>query len=165
MSKIEQKILTVAELSTIIKQAHLEQKTVAHCHGVFDFVHLGHARYFRYAKTKADITYVGVVADRFVRKGPNRPYHPDTLRMEWLASFMDVDYVVLNEEEGPWSLMRAIRPDFYLKSESDKAKLDDPTHGIRKDMAVIEEVGGAFLFVPEEIEMHSTDIFKMLGKE
>jgi cytidyltransferase-like protein len=159
------KIKTVAELSLIIQEARQQQKTVAHCHGVFDFVHLGHIRYFRYAKERADIIYVGAVADRFVKKGPNRPYMNEALRLEWLASIEDVDYVVLNEHEGPWDLMRTLRPDLYFKSESDKPKLEDPTHGIHQDIAVMQEVGGRFAFIPEEVTLHSTDIFKLLGKE
>ncbi len=159
------KIKTTEELALLLNEARDQGKRVAHCHGVFDFVHLGHIRYFRYAKARADIIYVGVVADRFVHKGPNRPYHSQDLRMEWLTSLAEVDFVILNEEEGPWTLIHRLKPDFYLKSESDKAKLSDPTHGIRKDMAAIEEVGGTFLFVPEEINIHSTDIFRQLGTE
>jgi rfaE bifunctional protein nucleotidyltransferase chain/domain len=159
------KIKTPAELAEIVRALKADGKTVVHCHGVFDLVHLGHANYFEQAKRLGDVVYVGVIADRFVRKGPGRPYFTEAERLAWVAALESVDYVVLNEEEGPWSLMRAVRPDVYTKDESDRKKLDDPASKLHDDIRVIEEVGGRFVFIPVEVDLHSTDIFRKFNFE
>jgi rfaE bifunctional protein nucleotidyltransferase chain/domain len=159
----EDKIKTPAELAALCESHRVHGKKIVHCHGVFDLVHPGHINHFEQAKRLGEIVYVGVVADRFVNKGPTRPYFSEDIRLHWLAALSMIDYVVLNEEEGPWSLMRLVKPDFYTKGESDRVKLDDPNHGLREDKRLIEELGGHLAFIKEEIPSHSTDLFRALG--
>ncbi|MFA5935754.1 MAG: adenylyltransferase/cytidyltransferase family protein [Patescibacteria group bacterium] len=158
------KIVTADQLVEIVKRAKDEGKNVVHCHGVFDLVHPGHINYFEQAKKIGDIVYVGIVADRFVKKGPGRPRFSEDVRLAWVAALECVDYVVLNEEEGPWSLIRTVRPNFYTKGESDRPKLDDPNSGLSQDKRVLEEVGAKLRFTPE-VEIHSTDLFQAMGVE
>lgn len=160
----EQKIKTPDEMAAICRAAQSEGKTVVHCHGVFDLVHPGHINYFEQAKKIGDIVYVGAIADRFVKKGPGRPRFPEEVRLGWLAALESVDYVVLNEEEGPWSLIRLVRPNFYTKGESERGKLENPESGLSQDKRVLEEVSAELRFTPE-VEIHSTDIFQSLGLE
>lgn len=158
------KIVTPQEMAEIAKMARLSGKKVVHAHGVFDLVHPGHINYFQQSKKLGDILYVGVVADRFVKKGPDRPRFPERMRLEWLAALETVDYVVLNEEDGPWTLIENIKPDFYTKGETEKAKLDDPFSGLNKDKQKIEAIGGQLVFTPE-VRIHSTDLMQQLGME
>lgn len=160
----ETKRKTPEELAALVREAQAQGKTAVHCHGVFDLVHPGHINYFEQARKQGDIIYVGVVADRFVRKGPGRPVFPEDVRLGWLAALESVDYVVLNEEEGPWSLIRLVRPNVYVKGESERRKLADPASGLSQDKRVMEEVGGELRFTPE-VEIHSTDLFRALGME
>lgn len=151
-------------MAAICAAAKAEGKTVVHCHGVFDLVHPGHINYFEQAKKLGDIVYVGAIADRFVNKGPGRPRFPEDVRLGWLAALESVDYVVLNEEEGPWSLIRLVKPNFYTKGESERSKLENPDSGLSQDKRVLEEVGAELRFTPE-VEIHSTDLFQALGLE
>lgn len=160
----ESKIKKPGELADIVRAAKAEGKKVVHCHGVFDLIHPGHIHHFEQARKLGDIVYVGAVADRFVRKGPGRPVFSEDVRMGWLAALESVDYVVLNEEEGPWSLMRLVRPHIYIKGESERVKLENPSGGLSQDKRVMEEIGGELRFTPE-LEIHSTDLFKQLGIE
>ncbi len=153
------KIVTLDQLSEALAPLRAEGKKIVHCHGVFDLVHLGHINYFEQSKRLGDVLYVTLVPDRLIRKGPDRPRFKEQDRLYWVASLEVVDYVHLLDEEGAWSVMRAIRPDVYTKSESDRVKLTDPTHGLSEDVRIIESVGGRFEFINEEIPIHSTDIF------
>ena len=138
------------------------RKKVVHCHGVFDLVHPGHINYFERSRELGDILYVGVLADKFVKKGPDRPRFSEQVRLAWVAALECVDYVVLNdEEEGPWNIMRLVRPSVYTKGVSEQVKLDDPNSLLHKDKNLIEELGGEIRFTPE-VQIHSTDIFKRL---
>jgi rfaE bifunctional protein nucleotidyltransferase chain/domain len=157
------KIVTPQQLAEIVRQLQAEGKLVVHCHGVFDFVHPGHINYFEQAKKIGDIVYVGILADRFVKKGPGRPRFPEAVRQKWVASLECVDYVVLNEEEGPWSLMRLIRPNFYTKGESEEPKLRDLNSRLIEDKQVVEEGGGELRFTPE-LDIHSTNLFQFLDE-
>lgn len=164
MRDVASKIVTPEQLADIVRALQAEGKTVVHCHGVFDLVHPGHINYFEQAHKIGDVVYVGVLADRFVKKGPGRPRFPEAIRLKWVASLECVDYVVLNEEEGPWSVIRTCRPNFYTKGESERPKLDDPNCRLIEDKRTIESVGGELRFTPE-MEVHSTDLFKALDEK
>lgn len=90
------KLKTIAELGEIARLVRARGKTVALCHGVFDVVHLGHARHVEAARREADVLMVTVTADQFVNKGPGRPIFPELLRAEMLASLSCVDWVGIN---------------------------------------------------------------------
>jgi len=48
------------------------------------------------------------------RKGDGYPLHPDTARAARLAALPGVDLVVINEETGPASLLRLLRPELVV---------------------------------------------------
>ena len=156
-----EKIKTPAELAGIVEAARTAGRTVVQCHGVFDLVHLGHINYFEQSRRLGNLLFVGVIADRFVRKGPDRPRFPERQRMEWIAALESVDYVVLNEEEGPWSLMRLLRPNVDTKGEGEREKLNVPGSGLLQAQSAVEAVGGRLMFTPE-LPIHSTDILDSL---
>ena len=74
-------------------------KKLVLCHGVFDLVHPGHIIHFQEAKKLGDILIVSVTAEKYVRKGPGRPYFNDELRMKFLEAISCIDYVMLSENE------------------------------------------------------------------
>lgn len=121
--------------------------------GVFDLVHPGHLDYFEKAKSYGDILVVSVVDDKFVRKGPGRPIFGHDLRLNWLASLEIVDYAVLNGDYGPWKIMKAIRPDVYVKGYN-------LVPGLMKDIALMRDLNGRTVLIPEI--MHSTEIFETI---
>lgn len=123
--------------------------------GVFDLVHPGHISYFEKAKSFGNTLVVSVVDDKFVRKGPGRPVFGENMRLRWLAALEIVDYVVLNGDYGPWKVMKAIKPDVYVKGYN-------LTRGLMKDIATMRDLGGQTVLIPET--MHSTEIFKAIKK-
>ena len=56
--------------------------TVVFTNGVFDLLHIGHARYLQAARTLGDALIVAINSDRSVRaiKGPDRPLTPQAER-------------------------------------------------------------------------------------
>lgn len=121
--------------------------------GVFDLIHPGHLDYFEKAKSFGDILVVSVVDDKFVEKGPGRPIFGQDLRLNWLAALEIVDYVVLNGGYGPWKIMKAIKPDVYVKGYN-------LTPGLMKDIALMRDLNGLTVLIPEI--MHSTEIFNTI---
>lgn len=155
--KTDRKILSLEDLESEIiglRGANLCPKIVLTT-GVFDLVHPGHLDYFEKAKSFGNILVISVVNDKFVRKGPGRPVFSQNLRLSWLAALEIVDYVVLNGYYGPWKVMKAVKPDVYVKGYN-------LTPGLMKDIALMRDLGGQTVLIPEI--MHSTEIFKVIKK-
>ena len=85
------------------------------CHGTFDVVHPGHVRQLIYAKSKGDILIVSLTSDKYVNKGPLRPYVPQELRALNLAAFEIVDHVIIDQNPTPIENILILKPDFFVK--------------------------------------------------
>ena len=85
--------------------------------GCFDLLHRGHVEYLAKAADKGDVLVVGLNTDASVRrlKGENRPVNDENARALVLASLSFVDAVVLFDEDTPYELIKAVRPDVLVK--------------------------------------------------
>ena len=115
--KTTDKIKTLAELAPIVAQRQAAGQVVVFTNGVFDLLHVGHARYLAEARALGDALLIAVNADESVRsfKGDLRPIVPLAERMEMLAALACVDYVTLFSTRTPVPLIEALRPAVYVK--------------------------------------------------
>ena len=95
----------------------------------------------------------------FVKKGLGRPFFPQEIRLDWIASLELVDYVALCDSEGPWKVMEAIKPNFFIKGKDTEHLLNNPSSGLSKDKILIESLGGKLHFT-DSLPFHSTEILK-----
>ncbi len=111
------KIKTQDELAEIVAARQASGETVVFTNGVFDLLHIGHARYLAEARALGDALLIAVNADESVRgfKGDLRPIVPLAERMEMLASLACVDYVTPFATRTPVPLIEQIRPALYVK--------------------------------------------------
>jgi rfaE bifunctional protein nucleotidyltransferase chain/domain len=110
--------------------------------GVFDLLHVGHVRYLRQARSEGDLLVVGVNADASVRAlKPGRPLVPDSERAELVAALRSVDFAVIFAEPTADALLRALRPDVYVKG-------GDYTEASLPEAATAREVGARLVIVP-----------------
>jgi len=151
----QSKIVTVEKLAEIVAAARRSGKTVAHCHGVFDLLHIGHIRYFQQARRMGDMLVVTLTPDRFVDKGPNRPAFGEELRAESIASLDVVDYVAINRWPTAEETLRLVRPSIYVKGSEFKNIKTDVTGKIGREAKVVEEIGAKLAFT-EDIVFSST---------
>lgn len=137
------KIISKAEYRKSIKP-YLRNagKTVSLCHGVFDLVHPGHIIHLEQAKAMADVLVVSITAAEYVRKGPDRPYFDDEMRMKVLAALECVDYVMLSEGYTVDDIVECVEPDFYVKGEEYARAEDDITGKITEEKTLVEKHGG-----------------------
>lgn len=126
-------------------------KSIALCHGVFDLVHPGHIIHLEQAKEMADILVVSVTASQFVRKGPDRPYFNDEMRMKVLAALECVDYVMLSEGYTVDDIIEAVKPDLYVKGEEYAKAEEDITGKITEEKALVEKYGGKLAFTSGQV--------------
>jgi rfaE bifunctional protein nucleotidyltransferase chain/domain len=111
------KILERAPLLRALDVARAAGRRVVLTNGCFDLLHVGHARYLGQAAALGDVLVVAVNADDSVRalKGPGRPLVPAAERAELLAALAAVDYVTIFPELTVEALLRATRPDVWVK--------------------------------------------------
>ncbi|MCW3473416.1 bifunctional heptose 7-phosphate kinase/heptose 1-phosphate adenyltransferase [Limobrevibacterium gyesilva] len=85
-------------------------------HGCFGPLRPGHVHLLEQARGACDRLIVAVDSDAVVRrnKGEARPLQPEPVRAARLASLPCVDLVVVNTEDTPAELLRALRPDLLV---------------------------------------------------
>lgn len=86
--------------------------------GVFDVLHRGHVSYLHRAAELGGSLLVALNTDRSAKmlgKGPDRPLHSDVDRAYVLAGLGCVDLVTFFDTRTPVELIRALRPDIYVK--------------------------------------------------
>jgi D-beta-D-heptose 7-phosphate kinase/D-beta-D-heptose 1-phosphate adenosyltransferase len=90
---------------------------VVFTNGVFDLLHPGHVDVLRGARACGDALVVGLNSDASVRrlKGPERPVRSEAERAIVLAALAVVDAVVIFDEDTPYALIDALRPDVIVK--------------------------------------------------
>ena len=98
-------------------------KRIVFTNGCFDLVHLGHVKYFQFAKAQGDLLVVGVNTDCSIRrlKGNKRPIINEHDRLSVLEELESIDYLVRFDDDTPIGLIEAIRPDVLVKG-ADYAK-------------------------------------------
>lgn len=107
---------SLAELS-----AHVSRRTprsrIGFTNGVFDLLHPGHLSSLREARSHCGFLVVGVNSDASVKrlKGEGRPINDQHHRAEVLAALEVVDAVYIFEEDTPLEVLRALRPDVFVK--------------------------------------------------
>lgn len=157
MSTAAKKIVDLDKLAQIVAEAHAQGKTVVHCHGVFDLLHIGHIRYFEQARQMGDLLIVTVTPDEYVDKGPHRPAFNQNLRAEAIASLSVVDYVAINRWPTAEETLRLLRPDVYVKGSEFKDTSSDMTGKIAREEKVVREIGARLAFT-EDIVFSSSHL-------
>lgn len=149
---VMKKLVTKKEFKDNIRnEIKEENKTIALCHGVFDLLHPGHIIHLEQARTMADVLVVSVTAAQYVRKGPDRPYFEDELRLKSLAALECVDFVMLSEGYTSDDVIEAVEPDIYIKGSEYANMEDDVTGKIAGEKELVERHGGRIDFTSGQV--------------
>ena len=117
VNSIPKKIVSLAQLKSIVASWRATGKTVSFTNGCFDILHEGHIASLSQAAQEADYLIVAVNSDQSVKrlKGPERPINQEQSRALLLASLAIVDAVVIFEEDTPLNLITQVLPDYLVK--------------------------------------------------
>jgi rfaE bifunctional protein nucleotidyltransferase chain/domain len=135
-------------------------KTIVHCHGVFDVLHIGHLSYFESARKFGDILVVTLTTDKFVNKGPGRPYFAHDVRATMIAALHCVDYVSVSPNPTAVDAIEKLSPDFYVKGPDYRDKTKDVSGGIYEEESAVERCNGKLVFTDDIVFSSSTLINK-----
>jgi len=147
------KVLSLTQLAQELDEER-GNKTIVHCHGVFDLIHIGHIRYLQRAKNLGDILVVTVTPDRFVNKGPHRPAFTETIRVEVLASMDCVDYVAINQWPTAGETLELLRPNIYAKGAEYQS---NRTPEVQHEERVLDSIGAEMAYI-EDVTSSSSSL-------
>jgi rfaE bifunctional protein nucleotidyltransferase chain/domain len=157
------KIRELSELPAALAEARAQGRTVVHCHGVFDLLHVGHMRYFDEAKSLGDVLVVTITTDKHVNKGPHRPAFTEQLRAEVLAGLSCIDFVAVNPTPSAVEAIRLLRPDVYVKGPDYRDTAKDVTGKILEEEEAVKSVGGRLAFTSGETFSSTSLINQHMG--
>ena len=143
MNVIDNKLLSLESFSVLKKK--LKKKKIVLCHGVFDLLHIGHINYLESAKKFGDILIVSITSDKFVNKGPGRPYFSEYKRAKMLLSLKIVNYVIINDSLTAENIIKVVKPSFYAKGPDYKDNKNDITKNIYKEVALVKKYKGKII--------------------
>lgn len=129
--------ISLEEAQAQRQQLRGEGKTLVFTNGHFDLLHVGHLDYLEKARGLGDALFVGLNGDASSArlKGQGRPIVPAGERARLLAALHPVDAVIIFEEDRADRLLRALRPEIYVKG-GDYARKDLP------ERPTVEAYGG-----------------------
>lgn len=92
--------------------------------GCFDIIHRGHASLLGYCRSLGKKVIVGLNSDSSVKrlKGTQRPINSQEDRKFILEALSSVDEVIIFDEDTPYNLIKAIKPDIIVKGGDYKMK-------------------------------------------
>ncbi len=120
----KKKIVTVVALKKMLARHRKAGRQIAFTNGCFDILHAGHVNYLEAAKKINRVLIVGLNSDKSVRsiKGIQRPIIVEGYRARLLAALACVDYVTIFDEDTPYEMIKALKPDILIKGADWKAE-------------------------------------------
>ncbi|HTJ11986.1 MAG TPA: D-glycero-beta-D-manno-heptose 1-phosphate adenylyltransferase [Dinghuibacter sp.] len=145
-------------LLTVARERFLSRKIVF-TNGCFDILHRGHIDCLGKAATFGDFLVVGVNSDASTKrlKGPQRPINKEGDRLLLLAALEFVDAVILFDEDTPYELITAVKPDVLAKGGDYQI---DTIVGAKEVLGW----GGAVEVIPYEQGYSTTGIIEKINR-
>ena len=143
----QSKVVAFEDTAALCAGLRDQGKVIVHCHGTFDLIHPGHIVHFEEARALGDILIVTITGEKFVNKGPGRPYFNDQLRSRWLAALWCVDYVVVVPYPAAVEAIECVRAHFYCKGREYADPMTDLTNNIGDDILAVTRMGGEIRYL------------------
>lgn len=114
---IESKIFKPDQFDRLLSFWKFKNESIVFTNGCFDVVHLGHVKYLAQASNLGSKLIIGLNTDASVKrlKGNDRPINDEMARAMVLAGFSFVDAVIFFDEDTPYNLIKAIKPNILVK--------------------------------------------------
>ncbi|EIV91509.1 D-glycero-beta-D-manno-heptose 1-phosphate adenylyltransferase [Frankia sp. QA3] len=146
-------VVDAAGLADAVVAHRARGRRIVFTNGCFDVIHAGHVAYLDAARRLGDVLVVAVNSDAGVRrlKGPDRPINGLADRLAVLTALAAVDHVVVFDDDTPAQLLRALRPDVYVKG-------GDYTESMLAEAPLVRALGGEVRFVDYVADRSTSDL-------
>jgi len=146
---VQQKIKSLTEIAEILGARTNASDKIVLAHGVFDLLHIGHIRHLENAAREGQTLVVTVTGDRFVKKGPDRPFFSELFRAEAIAALEYVDWVSINHAPTAENIIQFLKPDVYVKGSEYSNVTNDVTGKIISETQQVESYGGRVVYTKD----------------
>lgn len=152
-------VLTKDEVISAVASWRKNGQTIVFTNGCFDILHRGHVDYLNRAKQLGDVLIVGINSDRSVQKlkGRGQPFVGQEDRAFILSELKAVDVVSIFDEDTPFNLINAIKPDILVKGGD--YKKDEIVGG-----DIVENNGGRVEVISFVDGKSTTDLIETIRK-
>lgn len=141
------KVVSFEAAPQVFQALRQQGKKIVQSHGIFDLIHPGHICHLEEARSLGDVLVVTLTADKFVQKGPGRPYFNEQLRTRSLTALACVDYVVRVPFTGATEAIEHVRPHLYCKGKEYEDPNFDLTGGLQKEIRAVAQAGGEMRYI------------------
>jgi len=147
------KFFDIKTLKDKIAKERKNHKTIAFANGGFDLIHIGHIRYLKAAKNKADILIVALNSDRSLKnlKGKHRAIINEKGRIKIISSFECVDYITMFDDKTVDKILLILKPDFHCKGSDYTIETVPEKETVKSYKGKIAIVGGEKIHSTSEI--------------
>jgi D-beta-D-heptose 7-phosphate kinase/D-beta-D-heptose 1-phosphate adenosyltransferase len=120
------RVINRGEAVRLAAKLRAQGKRLVFTNGCFDLLHIGHVTLLEKSRREGNALFVGINTDASARrfKGPSRPIQAQSERARIVAAQGCVDAVILFDEETPYQLIKALRPDVITKGTDYNRKED-----------------------------------------
>ncbi len=152
--KARKKLIKFKDLPKLREFLKLTQRKVVFVTGVYDLLHIGHARYLKKASLQGDVLIVGMNSDSSAKKlkGKSRPVLGEEVRAEMISYLDFVDFIVIYPQLDAAKVVRILRPDVYVcvkgswKGDFEK----------KNEVKAVRKYNGKIIVFPHQSVMVST---------
>ena len=155
---LHDKVMDRTQLLFFLASKRINGKRIVFTNGCFDILHAGHVDYLSQARDLGDVLVLGLNTDVSVKrqnKGPERPVNHEMARAKVLAGLGCVDAIVLFDEDTPYELIKAVKPDVLVKGDDYK-----PENIVGFD--IVTDSGGKVITIPLLKGFSTTSVLKKL---
>lgn len=155
--RLDKRVLGFERIAEVTRRYREQGRRVVFTNGCFDILHRGHVAYLNRAKELGDVLVLGVNSDESVRrlKGASRPVNLLEDRLQVLSALSCVDHVIGFEDDRPDDLIRAVRPDVFVKG-------GDYTMDTLPEAPLVRGLGGHVEILPLVEDTSTTGIIERI---
>jgi D-beta-D-heptose 7-phosphate kinase/D-beta-D-heptose 1-phosphate adenosyltransferase len=151
--------LSLTELKHKVQEMKDEGKKIVFTNGCFDILHRGHINFLNKAKDFGDVLIVGINNDESINriKGEDRPINKLQDRIAVLAALHHVDFLIPFNEDTPDEIIRALKPDVFVKG-------GNYTMESIPEAALIKKLGGEIRIIPFALKRSTTLLIRKIRR-
>jgi len=152
--EINEKILNINEIIEYIKSQKALGLRVVLCQGHFNTIHPGHLRFLEYAQKQGDCLIVAIQGYNYLEEKNKKNFFDEYDRARGIASLQKVDKVIIFNDISFLDVIKAVKPDVYVKGE----EFSDKTDLIKDEIELVEKLNGKVVFSSGNIKYSSYDL-------
>lgn len=159
--RARKKLIKFKDLPKLREFLSLTDRRIAFVTGIYDLLHIGHARYLKKASLQGDVLVVGLNSDESAKglKRYARPILGEEMRAEMLSHLDFINFIVIFPQSHAAKAIRVLKPDVYICVKGSwKGNFEEKA----EVKAVNRYKGQIVVFSPQSVAVSTTKIIQRI---